>query len=275
MNNRIVYTSRETKKRSKKKSEKPFLVAGIAFFFILLSAGLIVFASMSKWRISHVQVEGLKILSGDEVRKNIFGSMGGNTAFLLPRSSIWLLNSSAIRSSLFEEFPRIKSVELKRSYPNGIFVSIEERDTWGVLCGEALPDREAPCVYIDTTGYAMESAPNSTGSLILKIKTDFPSVKENSHIIGPSLASRMIFLLEETKRKIEVDTVGFELSSRAKKEIRLVTNEGFTIIFLREDNFENTFSVLKKVLEEEIKDRRSRLEYIDLRFGNKVFFKLK
>lgn len=275
MNNRIVYTPRETKKRSKKKLKKTFLVAGIAFLLVLLAAGLGAFASMPRWRISHARVEGIKILSEGEVKGSIFSSIDGKIAFLLPKNSIWLLHPGAVRSRLLDEFPRIKNAELKRVFPDGILVAIEERDTWGILCGEMLSDREAPCVYIDATGYAMESAPSSTGSLILKIKTDFPSLEENSHIIEPSLASRMIFLSEETKRKIGADTVGFELSSRAKKEIRLITNEGFALIFLREDNFENTFSVLKKVLEEEIKEKRSQLDYIDLRFGNKVFFKLK
>jgi hypothetical protein len=41
------------------------------------------------------------------------------------------------------------------------------------------------------------------------------------------------------------------------------------------DDYSRVFSVLKTVLENEIKDKAKDIDYIDLRFGNKVFYKYK
>ena len=68
--------------------------------------------------------------------------------------------------------------------------------------------------------------------------------------------------------------MSYELISDFPKEIRVVGPEGYRVYFDRESDLQNAFRVLKTVLAEEIKDRRARLDYIDLRFGNKVFYKL-
>jgi len=49
--------------------------------------------------------------------------------------------------------------------------------------------------------------------------------------------------------------------------------EGWYALLDEETNFKTAFENMKLVLENQIKDKRAELEYIDLRFSNKVFFK--
>ena len=51
--------------------------------------------------------------------------------------------------------------------------------------------------------------------------------------------------------------------------------EGWYVILNNENEPESSFNNLELVLGETVKEKRSKLEYVDLRFGNKVFFKLK
>ncbi len=50
------------------------------------------------------------------------------------------------------------------------------------------------------------------------------------------------------------------------------TNEGWQAIFMPSQNFSQQLDNLKIVLREKLKNREN-LEYIDLRFGNRVFYK--
>ena len=85
----------------------------------------------------------------------------------------------------------------------------------------------------------------------------------------------MQFLKDELKKKNGLEIVSYHFFSRVPREIRVETANGFKLWFDRTKNLSESFKVLKTVLEQEIKDRRQELSYIDLRFGNKVFYKYK
>jgi len=70
-----------------------------------------------------------------------------------------------------------------------------------------------------------------------------------------------------------MEIVGFEFSFQIQREFRALTSDGFLLWINRDDDFAGVTKVLKTVLDEEIKDRRAELEYADLRFGNKVFYR--
>jgi cell division septal protein FtsQ len=61
-----------------------------------------------------------------------------------------------------------------------------------------------------------------------------------------------------------------------KTEIRVVTKDGFEIYFdIFFSDLDQQINTLRKILDQEIKDKISSLEYIDLRFGNRVYYKIK
>ncbi|MEK7167221.1 MAG: hypothetical protein AAB732_02325 [Patescibacteria group bacterium] len=61
-----------------------------------------------------------------------------------------------------------------------------------------------------------------------------------------------------------------------KIEIRVVTQSGFEIYFdVFSSDLNQQINNLSKVLNQEIKDKISSLEYIDLRFGNRIYYKNK
>jgi hypothetical protein len=71
---------------------------------------------------------------------------------------------------------------------------------------------------------------------------------------------------------------GFDISKIILKDagIREVyLKEGWYILLNDKNEPDQTFSNLELVLDQEIKEKRPKLDYIDLRFGKKVFYKLK
>ncbi|PKL72396.1 hypothetical protein CVV26_01885 [Candidatus Kuenenbacteria bacterium HGW-Kuenenbacteria-1] len=70
--------------------------------------------------------------------------------------------------------------------------------------------------------------------------------------------------LEEEYKKLE------------KTEIRVATKDGFEIYFdIFFSDLNQQINNLRKVLNQEIKNKTSSLEYIDLRFGNRIYYKVK
>ncbi|MBI4268392.1 hypothetical protein HY627_00985 [Candidatus Uhrbacteria bacterium] len=61
-------------------------------------------------------------------------------------------------------------------------------------------------------------------------------------------------------------------TTRGSTDMRVVTNEGWEIVTtLREDPV-SQMALLSKVIREKIKNNRKKLQYVDVRFGNRVYY---
>lgn len=271
MTNRIVYTPRTTSSRAKKFFSFRVWFFAVVLFLLLggVSVGVLSGLRLSHWQIQKLSFSGLEVLKEEEIEDEIRRALSGTYFFLIPQSSLFVAHTEALAENLLNKFPRIEDVTVTKKFPDTLEVSIVEKKLFGIFCG-----RET-CAYIDRSGFAYETAPHASGALILKIKSDAPGGIAGQHVVDRQLIERMVFLSEKMQQDLGVVAVGYELVSNVPREIRAETNQGFKIFFNRDDDFENVFRVIKKVLTEEIKDKISKLEYIDARFGNKVFYKMK
>ncbi|MBI2052756.1 MAG: hypothetical protein HYT34_00740 [Candidatus Ryanbacteria bacterium] len=85
---------------------------------------------------------------------------------------------------------------------------------------------------------------------------------------------RLVAYFDERARQDNaVQSVEFSIDKK-DSTLRLKTRAGWEILLLENVNAEDAYKNLKVTLGE-IKNKVSSLEYIDLRFGNKVFYKFK
>lgn len=277
MSGRIVYTPERTRQKSASRYNlKIILVFLLAV--ILLVAGAIFALRYPTWQLAEINVSGARSLSVEEIKSLILQETSGNYAFIIPKTSILLLGEGSIASKLQEKFLKIREINLARELPDKLEVNIVERDFWVILCNDKFtPDNseDVECVFLDKDGYAFDYAPDSSGSLVVKIKTDFPSLSLGKNIIEEKFAFYLSDLAEKIESGIGSKVIAYEISSLVNGEFRIILNDGFLLILPRGGEQTNIVKVLKTVLEEEIKERRESIDYIDLRFGNKVFYKFR
>lgn len=275
MNDRILYTAREPKRRIQHHSKKFFWFSFCAILLILLMAVFVYVLRMPNWRIQEIELSGLKVLGAEEVKVKIKETIGGEYIYFLPRNSFFLLNTASLADFLRGGFPRIETVAVDKKFPDLLRVSVKERQPFGIFCNlVATSTPVLPCVYVDRTGFAYETAPSSSGSLFIKIKSNLPEARVGEKI-DPQLMDEILSLGEQLKKRIDLEAVDYEFYSNNPRELKVKTSDGFKVIFMRGEDWNKVFHALKTVLNQEIKEKRSRLEYIDLRFGNKVFYRYK
>ena len=103
----------------------------------------------------------------------------------------------------------------------------------------------------------------------------FPVLNTDKEIkISESVVtSKMVDFILKLNEKIK--PIGLEAGyyeSKAVTEVSLVTKAGWRAHFDVNNDLDTSIANLKLILNDKIKDQ-SKLEYIDLRFGNKVFYK--
>ncbi len=291
MKSRVVYTPRERKKykKSSRINKKVVLIMVIALVFI---GGCIYSTYLPVLQLNHITISGNKTLPEELVKKKVGEVLNGKYALVLPRRFVLFSFSNQVAPLLEEAFPIIQAIDVKKRYPDSLDIQITERKLFAIVCNDLITDegisasstpvvengttpRVIQCMYIDNKGFSYEEAPNSSGTLIARIQTDAESLKMSSELIKPSFVATLEYIIKKIPEVTGDRVLDIELPSKLVSEFRVKTSGGYRLFFKREDDFDNALRVLKAVLNDGIKDKKSRLEYVDLRFGNKVFYKLK
>ena len=147
-------------------------------------------------------------------------------------------------------------------------VSEEEREAIGIWC------KGSDCFYFDKEGVIFEESPKSSGSLLISIE----DARGTAANLGSAVLSESQIASAQDAQRLVKGNFPFAVSSilvRTGEEYELLTTEGWRVLLNKTDGLEYQLSNLKYVIDEEIKTRRGELEYVDLRLGNRVFYKYK
>ncbi|MEI6480003.1 MAG: hypothetical protein WCO12_00570 [bacterium] len=270
---RVKYRSAEAlqKRRRSFKRVSIFLSIGIVFIFI----GLVFFLRMDRFQIRDVNIEGARIIQESDLRKSVDDTLSGSYVWLIPKSNTFIYNLGTLKSYLLEEFPGIQSITLARDGFNKISLNIEERKPHVLWC----PDKDEvdqQCYFIDDTGLLFAEAPSFSGNVYFifrgKLDKDTP--------LGARLMSQQDFTSFEQfisliTKNLHVDIVGVTFKEVGDFDLDLAS--GTKILFNKtlsyDDMYNNFGSVLKS--DQFASSTINSLEYLDMRFGNKIFFKNK
>lgn len=222
-------------------------------------------------RVANIKIEG----SQDEnsVKIALAGYLSSLNKFFLPRNSYFLLNTDDVKRILKKNGFDLS--EASKQIPNTLLISFISTPPLFIFCpsaGEAGPEKDA-CFYVNGAGALGERAPKFSESPLPKLAV----AEQNSSKIGDQILSEeqaqfaAAFLgslknLNIAPLKIEV----FE-----NKDIKMFTKEGWYILTSSDLDAQEIAADLKLLLEQKVGDKKSQLEYIDLRFPNKAFYKLK
>lgn len=246
----------------------------LLFLFIVLGLTILFyyFFISNKFLVTRVEISGASVAVEVDIRDYIQNAMEDKILFVLKRDKTTLFPQGKVSAELIPKIPEIKKIDISIFYPDGVKIKIEERTQRGIWCDYTL--NIPTCYFYDEGGIIYQAAPNSVaGSLIIPIRDK----RELDYQLGAEVldASTRNFIEELSEALGFAYEKPFYITIENNYEIRT----GFAL------NWEAYFSIdrsafesienLILVIKEEIGPRVSELEYIDLRLGNKVFYKYK
>jgi len=228
---------------------------GFLFYFVIFS---------STFQIKEIKITGNQKVAKENIQKIIEEKIKKSFLFLNSKS-IFLINSGEINKSLLEKFPEVSEIDLKRKFPDILIVEIKERVPIGIWC------QEQDCFYIDKEGIVFEKSP-SEDKLIIR-----PGFEETGIFIGKEVLEKnyleaILEILEKVKENLKIDIKEFVIFKEGRLNAK--TSGDWEIYFDIQGDISQQISNLILVLEEKISpEKRRDLKYIDLRFGNRIYFK--
>jgi len=268
---------RQTKlqKRTHKKIKKERSVLHkqiIVGVVILFCVSLLVTGTWYGTRIESLQVTQVAVVGGftiphSEIEEKVRERLSGEYFLLIPHSFQSLYPRQAIIENI-KSIPRIKNVHVELTEGQTVAVAFEEYRPGALWC---LEHTAQECLFLDETGFAFAQAPTLTGSAFVRYVdlNHTPAKKEQA--FDPEF-------MTQTKQftKLLADNLDLYVTHVEKiqdLDIEYKVSGGGVLKVSQLVSVEDSFNNLKAILNSEdfIHLQNGAFQYIDLRFGDKIF----
>ncbi len=261
-------------------------VAALITALILTILGGFVYASrMPRIQITHVVVTGNKVIDTDDIVAHVNAKLDGRYAYLVPHRDAFLYPRKKIMTDLANTFPRFKTVSVYRTDVHTLHIAVAEVRGKALWCGvdTATLDESAQCYFTDESGKIVSLAPYYSGNVYPRFYGGVLS-GHTSSALGDTFTDGATFenLLAF---QVRVEKVGFQvkdivIGTGTENSLVLDLGKGKTapLRFLKSANLDVLAGNLSAAASnpafaKSITTDKANLQYIDLRFTNKVYYK--
>jgi hypothetical protein len=255
--------------------------------------GCVYISRISIFQINRVEVIGNKVVDTEAITEIAQKEMVGKYLWLFPKINILLYPRNAIKKELSNNFRRLNTINLNIKTKNTLQITVTERTGVYTWCGPArnMTDttgitKAEKCYFMDENGYIFDEAPYFSGEVYFKFY-GLTNIKDSSNPVGSSFGEKDFKQLISFKNVlVNLGMKPTALYSSEDGDIHVLLSGGITgktgpeIILKADSDFgvmaENLQAALStEPFQSDFKNKYSSLVYIDLRYGNKVFYKFK
>ncbi|HEY4505478.1 MAG TPA: hypothetical protein VJG67_02210 [Candidatus Paceibacterota bacterium] len=275
----------------RKKRKRRLVKYGIVLLSVVLVVGLISYISYRpSIRISEIELSGGILVTQGELEPKALSFVHGSYFWLFPKNNVLWYPHELLSEYLSTAFRRIDTINIHLKNFHTLAVEITERKPVATWCeGEpsgSLTDREGgsaedsnpKCYFMDQNSTIFSNAPTFSGDAYFKY---YGFVASSSPIGKDYIASSTEFI-GISSFVSRVKGLGLSpqyLVARNDNQFSMVLAGGGEILF----DIKEPISMIEQNLEALLRtpalatSTRGTLpiEYIDLRYGNKLFYKLK
>lgn len=217
--------------------------------------------------LKDVVVEGAETVSIDQIKQQAEDSLRGSYFGFVPHRFSFFIPTKSIEQSILGT-PRIASAAF-RVENNALVITVTERAPDVLWCADATAT--STCFYVAKDGVAYEAAPMLSGSTLMRFVVSSTSPRVGATLLSEHDRSLLIGIarIMESRHHFQVARIEYT----EDRDAILYLARGGRLLLSTDGNLEDTYSNLASVLTSEKYSSLTpgHFEYIDLRFGNKIF----
>lgn len=267
----------------KKKRNKKLLKYGIVLFLFIIILGIFAYIThRPELNISKVELTGGVLVTQPEVETRTEEYLQGAYLWVFPvRFALWYPEGQ-LEKYLKESFKRIDTISIGLKNFHTLSIEITERKPYAIWCGQSpevsAGDSSPRCYFMDSNSAIFAEAPNFSGDAYFK----YYGLVDSENPIGQyymSSSTQFLGIASLVSSASKLSLRPQYLIAKGDGEFSLVISGGGQIYFDTTKPIENTISNLEALLRTSVLSTSTShdlpVDYIDLRFGNKLFYKLK
>lgn len=220
-------------------------------------------------RVTAISVVGAQTLDVEDIKQFVQQRIAGNYVFVYPKDDILIYPQTAIERDLAAEYPVLKLVDVHAENFHTINVVLHERAPAAVWCG-------TDCYLMDEDGVVYASAQDTSTEQYVtyggKVVGDTMPKQYLTQDMFHALAALVSALMQ-----VESGNPVRQIVMDEHADVRAYFQNDFVLIFSSKDQPGDVFErlTLARQAAPLVGKSLGELEYIDLRFGDKLYYKLK
>lgn len=267
-------TLQSAKYLQKKKKQRILTITIYSIASLILILTILSSFKLSFLRITNISVNDTLNIKSEDIKKDVLDMISGNYFFFIPKDSFFFLSKEKIYNKIVNDFKKIDTLKIKNKGTTGLEIEITERQPEVMICDGFRDDEEGEhCSFADKQGIIFEKVATSSDKIYFKYYSsneinqdkflqlqNFVKNVENSGIIATGL-----LLSEDGSYELYIKNV----------------DQSIAVVYFDDrsslDKIVSNLSVFwKNSLNKKIgSDLIPNFEYINLRFGNNVFYHIK
>jgi len=236
-----------------------------------MSGALYGFFSLPFLLIKNIEVSGNEVVDAGRIQKIANDMLQEKYFFFFPKSNRLIYPEKEIETKIKQEIGRIEELSLEVDHDT-LFIKIGERGAYALWCKD-----DVSCYFMDSEGLIFSEAPVFSSG-VYRIYTGI--ISDGSPQGKQFLDSEKLSGIESIAEFLKTqgwDTEKIQVSTL--RDVVLIQNKGPKIrIDITRPATETLKTLAALLASSEFKKSASNImmiDYIDLRFGSKVFFKSK
>lgn len=265
MHTRRVYQTGKLAKRRRR-----IMIFRIILFIVLfvsIISGTAFWSHSDSFKINNIEIIGTNFNSIDQIENLTFDILKGNYFLGYSRSNFLLVSKGEIKNKILESSNSIKDVLVKSKGFHSLKIEVIEHSPKLSWC-----DEKNKCFIVNDDGIIfMED--DITGTEDLLIVRGFVQGDPIGQVYVSDEFVKSILKFTELLSQIELTVT--ELKTEDGDTFIFHTSDNMDLIIDKRDNVEEVFDNLIIAINQEAihKEQFPNIEYIDLRFGNRVIYK--
>ena len=271
------------KLRRKREQAYKRMVVLVSILAVTVVAGLVTLVRYPKVQIRTINVTGNYVVQTNEVLTRVQGLLEGNYLYFIPRTNALFYPRQQIINDLLKTFPRFRSVDISQGDVTSLTITVNEVHGFALWCGMDSFRSDAPCYFADDLGRIIDTAPNYSGNVYPRffgsMLIDDGANPLGKQIVEPERFTGLVtFAKEVTSLGLPVRATLVSANNNDSFIIDLGQNTFATIKFLADADYaviskNLQLALAKDDLAKQIAKDKKNLQYFDLRFSNKVYYK--
>ncbi len=243
------------------------VAAGCLFYFIFYS---------SYFTIKNIKISGLQKINESEIRDIINSQINSRKILIFKQNNIFIFDENSIKNKIDSKYA-LDFLKVEKGLPGNLSFEIQEKTPiiiWKTGDKYYFVDKDGVIIREIPEGESWNNGSNQPGS---KMAVVFDENNEPTTIKETILTSETVKTIAELQNNLFGVTglliSNFRTTKHSNSTIKSLTNEGWEIYFSTINDLNAQVEKLKLFLGEKKPEDRQSLEYVDLRFPDRVYYK--
>lgn len=264
----------ESKLRVRRRKRR-LVYVGLGFgalgIFIAILCGL---SWLPFLRIKAVTVDGEKTVMREHIERVAYSNIAGGYLHVFAKSNVFLYPRHAIERELVAQYPTLSTVKVKAATFTSLAITVTERSPAALWCGTSVASSTGACYLVDKDGIVYAPAVIYSDNVYQRYFGGATGALPWQYLPAETFRSLSILLATVAqKQSLVLDTIYINEVG----DVHATFTNGFTLLFASNAKAGDILQRFTLALSADVFTSHgfADFEYLDLRFGNKLYYKLR